>query len=98
MKNVTSLSKTSGLSEFRLTELNTVRSFGDRAMASDRLRKLWNYLVAVWWNSEEPRIYQKQDKHGNWIYQIYDPVAHERFICDSEAEVRVWLEQRYYIN
>lgn len=95
MKNTTTVPEITNISELRLTDLKSVPQF-QSLFSGDRLQKLWNYLVAVWWYSEEPRITQKQDKNGNWIYRVYDPLTHQHFICDSEQEVRVWLEERYY--
>ncbi|MDJ1181462.1 hypothetical protein PJF56_21590 [Roseofilum sp. BLCC_M91] len=96
MKNTSSVSEITRVSELRLTDLKSVLRFPHSILPGDRLQKLWNYLVAVWWYSAEPRIIQKKDTHGNWIYRVYDPLTHQHFMCDSEQEVRVWLEERYY--
>jgi hypothetical protein len=96
MKNTSTISTIARGSELRLTDLKGLSRFPHSFLESDRLQKLWNYLVAVWWYSEEPRITQKQDKSGNWIYRVYDPITHQHLIFDSEQEVRIWLEERYY--
>ncbi len=96
MKNATSVSSLSGLSQFRLTELKTLVRFPHSLMIGDRLQNFWRYLVAVWWYSEEPRVYHQQDRKGNWYYHIYDPITHQHFICDSETEAQIWLEKRYH--
>lgn len=96
MKSTSSVSEITRGSELHLTDLKSLSRFPHSFLASDRLQKLWNYLVAVWWYSEEPRITQKKDTNGNWIYRVYDPIAHQHFRFDSEQEVRVWLEKRYY--
>lgn len=44
----------------------------------------------------EPRVHHRRDRQGKAHYEVYDPVSRQRFHCESEAEVRAWLEQRYY--
>jgi len=96
MKNTSSVLPITRTSKLRLTDLKSVLRFPHSLLASDRFQNFWNHLVAIWWYSEEPRITQKQDKSGNWVYHIYDPLTEQDFMCDSEQEVRMWLEQRYY--
>lgn len=61
-----------------------------------RLRKFWDRLVKFIVNGEEPRIWTKTDDAGNLWWCIYDPTTGARGIFGSEAEVRSWLDGRYY--
>ena len=60
------------------------------------LNSIWAHLAKLTEGSSEPIIRQQCDRQGNLYYSIYDPVTQQRRICTSEAEVRAWLEQRYY--
>ena len=48
--------------------------------------------------SPEPKITQQFDSQGNPFFEIYDPTSKQVFQCQSEQEVRTWLEQRYYLH
>ena len=45
--------------------------------------------------STEPQIWQSCDRAGSSFWQVYDPVADQTSVFQSETEVRVWLDQRY---
>lgn len=62
-----------------------------RSPLSRWMQELWQWLVA----KPEPRIWQQCDRHGNLLWRVYDPESRESACFTSEAEVRVWLEQRY---
>ena len=47
--------------------------------------------------SSDPVVRQKRDRQGQVYYSIYDPISRCHTTCASEAEVRSWLEQRYYL-
>lgn len=57
---------------------------------------LWERLIRFAAGSSEPVVEQRWDRQGYQFYAIYDPRTGQRTICHSEAEVRAWLEQRYY--
>ncbi|HBR00157.1 MULTISPECIES: hypothetical protein [Roseofilum] len=96
MKNTTTVPEITKGSQLHLTDLKSVPQLPHSIFPGDRLQKLWNYFVAIWWYSDEPRITEKKDRDGNWIYHVYDPLSHQHLMFDSEQEVRVWLEERYY--
>jgi hypothetical protein len=48
-------------------------------------------------NGDEPRIWQKRDRNGQLVWHVYDPATSRASQFASEAEVRSWLDQRYYI-
>ncbi|MBW4517726.1 MAG: hypothetical protein KME11_21185 [Timaviella obliquedivisa GSE-PSE-MK23-08B] len=45
---------------------------------------------------DEPKIYRSRDKSGSSFWTVYDQVTGRRVFFDSEAEVRGWLDRRYY--
>ncbi|RZM81765.1 hypothetical protein [Leptolyngbya iicbica] len=53
---------------------------------------LLNYFVG----STAPRITTHTTHQGQLCYRVYDPVDRRHYTFDSELEVRVWLEGRYY--
>lgn len=60
------------------------------------LEQLWNSILDSLTRSQEPRIYQKYGRSGNLYFEVYDPIAHQTSTFNSEQEVRIWLDQRYY--
>jgi hypothetical protein len=53
--------------------------------------------IATWVvQSSELKVFERCDHHGNLYYQVYDPLNRTSASFGSEAEIRAWLEQRYY--
>ncbi len=44
----------------------------------------------------EPKISQRTDLTGNNWWEVYDPKTGSYRVFNNEAEVRMWLEERYY--
>jgi hypothetical protein len=57
-----------------------------------RIRKILLFLTAP----SEPKITQRTDLTGNNWWEVYDPITGSSHVFNNEAEVRIWLEQRYY--
>lgn len=47
-------------------------------------------------NPNEPRVRKVVDRMDNTTWQVYDPQSLQSLTFDQEADVRQWLEQRYY--
>lgn len=62
------------------------------------LNSIWTYLAKFADCSSDPIIRERCDRQGNSYYIVYDPVTQQQSICASEAEIRAWLEQRYYLS
>ena len=60
--------------------------------ANNQLQHLWRYFS----QRQEPKIWHKRDRYGNFYWLVYDPTTGHSSSFSSEKEVRVWLEQRYY--
>ncbi|MGJ3245314.1 MAG: hypothetical protein ACFE0I_04475 [Elainellaceae cyanobacterium] len=63
-----------------------------------RLQKIWQWFVSAMAQNSEPRIWKVADAKGNPYWRVYDPASDRMTTLASEAEVRIWLEQRYYID
>lgn len=60
------------------------------------LNTLWQGFVKTIIGGNELRVWQTSDADGYVHWRAYDPSTGETAICDSEDEMRVWLEQRYH--
>lgn len=62
-----------------------------------RLSRLGQNVLRYFVGSQEPRITAQRDRGGYILnYKVYDPVSQSHYTFDSEQELRVWLDQRYY--
>ncbi|HHP7245338.1 MAG TPA: hypothetical protein ACFE0H_11690 [Elainellaceae cyanobacterium] len=62
------------------------------------LQKIWQWFVSAMARNSEPRIWKVLDSNGNPYWRIHDPASDRMATLASEAEVRIWLEQRYYVD
>lgn len=46
--------------------------------------------------SYELQVWQTSDRHGHTYWHAYDPTTGSSVCVRSAAEMRIWLEQRYY--
>lgn len=60
------------------------------------LNSLWKHIVTALAKEQEPQISQSSDRSGKTWWHGYDPVTGRSVCRDSEAEMRIWLEKRYY--
>lgn len=60
------------------------------------IHSLWHSLIELFAPSSELKIFTGRDRHGETYYKVYDVLSHEFHCFESENEVRIWLEQRYY--
>ncbi len=87
---------------FHPKALNWRSSHNHTEPATATRPRLFDYLRIMWtsWQkrlsmSNEPRIWQTRDRNGNVLWNAYDPVSDRSLYYASEAEVRIWLENRY---
>jgi hypothetical protein len=57
------------------------------------LRCFCAYLMHQILRGHEPGIWKKRNSAGGIYYRCYDPRSGHSATCDSEAKVRIWLEQ-----
>ncbi|NJN85960.1 MAG: hypothetical protein HC881_06160 [Leptolyngbyaceae cyanobacterium SL_7_1] len=58
------------------------------------LRNLWQHWLALM-TKNEPQISQTVDAKGQISWRIYDPRTGRSTTCESEQEVRVWLDNYF---
>lgn len=61
-----------------------------------KLNNLWQSVLAYFATSSEPCVWNTQDSTGHTQWKAYDPVTRQSACCDSEEELRAWLEERHY--
>ncbi len=58
----------------------------------------WRFIrqsIAV---NQEPQVWQRRDRDGNFGWYAYDPISQRSLHCATEDEVRLWLDQLPYCN
>ena len=60
------------------------------------LKQVLQALIQLFANGDELKIWITTDYQGNKSWHAYDPVSDRSTIQSSEAELRAWIEQRYY--
>lgn len=61
-----------------------------------RFDGLRSRLSDFYWHANDPKIRERHDRQGNVWFDVYDPVSGRSALLNSEAEVRAWLDTRYY--
>jgi len=77
------------------------RSFKSSQRDKSAFKTVWKFAQGIYKRMaemSEPSVMKRCDRQGNSYYEIYDPVSRQRFYCETESEVRAWLEQRYYLD
>lgn len=59
------------------------------------LHKGWQRLVNLMTDDSQLRVWQASDRQGQTQWHGFDPITGRSF-SGSEAEMRSWIEQRYY--
>lgn len=60
------------------------------------LKRISEYLRESIVGRNELRVWQTSDHFGNQRWHAYDPVTGRHTTVNSEAELRAWIERRYY--
>lgn len=53
-------------------------------------------LLAFVTGSMEVQVEQRRDRQGQPYWAVYDPQTSQHHRFDTEQEVRIWIDQRYY--
>jgi len=67
------------------------------ARAKAHLRPLGSALLNYFCGSTDLRVTVRRDRQGHHQFVAYDPVSQQRHSFSSEHELRVWVDQRYYL-
>ncbi len=60
------------------------------------INKFWEQVVTAIAKGQEPQVWRSTDRNGNTWWYAHDPTTGRSVCRDSEAEMRIWLEERYY--
>lgn len=59
-------------------------------------KAIWQRLIRALTSGNELQVWKTTDRHGHTYWQAYDPATDRSTSLGSEAEMRMWIEQRYY--
>jgi hypothetical protein len=81
---------------FTSPKLFTPIRFPAAAAIYPTLRQLWDSALTYFASSAEPSIRFERTGYGRSQWTAYDPTTQQSVTIDSELEMRIWLENRYY--
>lgn len=62
----------------------------------NKIKAIGQRFVRILTYERELQVWQKTDRYGNIYWQAQDPKTGNSTSLGSEAEMRIWIEQRYY--
>ncbi|MFB2895737.1 hypothetical protein ACE1CI_22750 [Aerosakkonemataceae cyanobacterium BLCC-F50] len=62
------------------------------------INKICEGFVTLINHASELKVWQSRDRKGHTWWNAYDPTTGNSISLDSEAEMRMWIEDRYYQN
>ncbi len=60
------------------------------------LHQIYQSLLKTVVNKPDIKIWRVSNQKGELHWRVYNPMNEQTGYFNSEAEVRAWLEQRYY--
>lgn len=63
---------------------------------SEKIQKILQDVIHALTRGDELQVWQKKDRNGNAYWQAFDPKTRKSTSLSSEAEMRIWIEERYY--
>ncbi len=66
-----------------------------RASTQSHWQDLWQRLTNALIAPQELQVWQDRDRSGQVLWYAHDPIT-DRSFSGSEAELRSWIESRYY--
>lgn len=63
---------------------------------SSWLTRLFSVTARLMSSFDEPEVWHVKTLAGHDQWRVYDPLTRRSATFGSEAEIRIWLEQRYY--
>lgn len=73
-------------------ESDEQRKSGFVSKLEQLLRRIVESIIAV----NELKIYSLKSRSGHCCWAVHDPLLGRKVFFESEAEVREWLDRRYY--
>jgi len=81
----------------RLQQSNSTSAFQPiAALKTIWQSAIWQSFVRTVIGSNELQVWQTTDPDGYLHWRAHDPLTGESVTCDSEDEMRAWIEQRYH--
>ncbi|MFQ3617697.1 MAG: hypothetical protein SNJ57_16140 [Cyanobacteriota bacterium] len=77
--------------------LDVNRNAKQKSKTHGWLNAFWRAIAPILFSKNEPRICTIKTSAGQTIWQVYDPVMGHRMCFQTEADVRIWLDQ-YFQN
>lgn len=71
-------------------------SIRPKQMSLTALQRIGKVCASFFVGDPEPRIWKIMRADGTTHWRVYDPRSDRRHTFSSEAEVRGWLDRRYY--
>lgn len=68
-----------------------------KSKAQSALEHIRKHLLNALSGNSEVQIQQVHDRSGKAYWKVYDPATGYYNSLSSETEVRIWLEQRYFL-
>ena len=62
----------------------------------ENFKAIVEQLIQALTRGHELQVWRKKDHDGNAYWQAFDPKTRKSISLSSEAEMRIWIEQRYY--
>ena len=75
---------------------NQLVQFKQHITWKQHLANMGHYLLNLLSGDGSPYILQQLNPEGVDRWSVYDPYSQKEHRFNSEEEVRIWLEQRYY--
>ncbi|HEY9646183.1 MAG TPA: hypothetical protein V6C88_07435 [Chroococcidiopsis sp.] len=63
---------------------------------AETFNNLWQTAIAHLSATDEPHVWRTEDANGQTLWHAYDPKTDQALNDVSEAEMRIWLEERHY--
>ncbi|GAB4446177.1 MAG: hypothetical protein OHK0035_40420 [Cyanobacteria bacterium J069] len=76
--------------------LNAIGNINLNAKVSFWMNEIWKAIAHRLTASGELQIRKVKTRSGELIWQIDDPITGYRTKLQTEAEVRIWLDQRFH--
>lgn len=77
--------------------LSTSSSSKSSVVFGEIFQRAWQKISRFFTESTEPQIWQTHGPDHQIVWHVYDPATGHTVCFASEAEIRAWLEHRYYL-
>lgn len=90
--------------QYKIESQSEKRASIQPARLASHWHRIWQFLSHHLLRGNEPRVWQVRDpkwigfaaRSNNVRWRVYDPQSGRSFVCSSEQEVRIWLEQLHH--